>query len=456
MNALLLELSRFSQPANENGYRRGGGQRIAQGVLLMLTGWAAFFAPSQAQSGEFPEFTVASSRDYLQAVMETVRLQAADREGIHLILARLQMQLGLKAEAEKTARLGLAKNPKQPELLLFLANSLIKRERLSEARPLLAQACVQTPANIAPRILLGMLLDRLGDRKSARRVYLAAAQIAPGDHRPFLLLGQSLAKEGLFKDALGHLEKACSLAPKETTVHYTLWRVQMQLGQEEAAEQSLAAFETLKQSTMKAADKINAERDNEQEMRGLAASFHLKTARFFLDQKDVSTAESHFRQAVEVAPRFAKAHQLLATFYLQRNQPLQAKSSLERLVRLQPNQAGYRADLGALLLQTRNFNAGVKELQQALSLDPDQPQALHNLARFFLGQGRNAAAALSLSHKLVQKNPNARNYDLFAWACYANGRIAEAKSAAAAAVRYAPDNPAYKTRLQQLERLPLK
>lgn len=429
--------------------------RVAHGFFFLL--WAvcsilSLFA--QDRLNKFPEFTVDASRNYLRTVAQQVFSQSSDREGIHFIIAQTQSQFGLKEEAEKTARLGLEKNPKQLDLLVFLADLFMREGRLDEGRLLLERARRLEPANASISIRLGRLLSRIGESENARKSYISAIKIAPNNYMPFLLLGQSLIKEGLYKDGLGHLEKACKLAPEESPVHYALWRVQMRLGRQDEAEKHRSVFETLKREDMAAADKVNAKRNNEEEMRGLAASFHLKMARFYLGtKKDEQMAESHFRQAVRVAPQLAAAHHLLATFYLRCNRPLQAKFSFEQLVELQPNHAGYRTDLGTLLLQTKDYAVGVKELRRALTLDPDQPQALHNLARFYLGRGKNPAAALPLCQRLVQKRPNARNYDLFAWACFANGQVVEAISAAAEAVRRDPNNHAYKTRLQKLKHI---
>lgn len=451
---LSIKPSRFSKITKQKFYHKEAARRVAHGFLLLL--WmkgSVFSLFGQERLNKFPEFNVETSRDYLETVVQQAFSQSSDREGIHLIIANVQSQLGLKNESERTARSGLAKNPDQPDLLVFLADILFRGGRLDEGRLLLERARRLEPANASIHIRVGRFLSRIGESENARKSYISAINIAPNNYMPFLLLGQSLVKEGLFEEAVGYLKTACNLAPEESPVRYALWRVQMQLGQQDEAEKHRSVFETLKQKNIEEADKINAERNNEEEMRGLAASFHLKIARFFLDQKDETMAENHFRQAVHVSPQFATAHHILATFYLQRNQPLQAKASLEQLVRLQPNQAGYRTDLGTLLLQIKDFAAGVKELRRSLALDPDQPQALHNLARFYLGQGKNPAAALPLCRRLVQKSPMSRNYDLFAWACYANGRIAEAVSAAAEAVRRDPNNSAYKARLQKLKRI---
>ncbi|HSA03865.1 MAG TPA: tetratricopeptide repeat protein, partial [Candidatus Paceibacterota bacterium] len=76
-----------------------------------------------------------------------------------------------------------------------------------------------------------------------------------------------------------------------------------------------------------------------------------------------------------------------------------------------------------------------------------------NLVRFHLGARLNPAEALEWCRRLVAIQPTAANYDLLAWALYANGRIQEAREATAEAVRKDPQNPVYQERQRRLESL---
>ncbi|MCZ7639955.1 MAG: hypothetical protein M5U12_30250 [Verrucomicrobia bacterium] len=89
-------------------------------------------------------------------------------------------------------------------------------------------------------------------------------------------------------------------------------------------------------------------------------------------------------------------------------------------------------------------------MKQALELDPQQPAALNNLARLYLGTGAQRSAALELSRRLVEVQPVAASYDLLGWALYANGLTNEARVAAGKAVELDPTNTMYRARLQRL------
>jgi hypothetical protein len=79
---------------------------------------------------------------------------------------------------------------------------------------------------------------------------------------------------------------------------------------------------------------------------------------------------------------------------------------------------------------------------------------LNNLTRFFLSTRQSLPEALELSRRLVKVDPNAANYDLLAWACYANGQTNAARAASAESVNKDPNNRAYRERLRRLQEVP--
>ncbi len=423
----------------------------ALALLLLTADYGA--ADDRVASQDFPEFTPQSSRGYLQAVIDALLDTAPSSPGLHLILARVQSQMGLREAAKKTASAGLLLAPVKPELMGFLADLFVKEDRLDLARPLLEEACRINPDLARPRIALGMLLTRLGEFELSREHYRIAARSEPDNYLPRLLLGQSYTKEQAYEKALDHLQAAYRLAPEESPVVYALWQTQQRLGQDQAAALSLKTFEKLNRQADSRADRLNADRNNEEEMRALAASLHLKVALHLLQGQDEPAAVRHLKQTVRLAPDLSQPHRLLVDYYRKRRQFGLATASLKRLVELEPEQLGYRVDLGTLLLQSNTPESGVQILQEVLKRRPDQVQALHNLSRYYLQSRTELETALELIRKLVAVMPEARNYDLLAWASFVNGKLPEATEAAAEALRLAPNNQRYRQRLNQLENL---
>ena len=416
--------------------------RVALGTLLSL--------PCLAGEGDFPRYRDETAREYVRTVVEAV---ASGTEGAHVLLSRIQSRMGLNAEAGRMAEAGLVHDPDSVELRLFLADLLIREDRLEEARPLLEEACRIAPGSAQPRIQLGMMLDQAGESEAAREAYRQALSLPEPGHLPHLFLGRSHNESGEPALALPHLVKARELRPNHSNTHYLLWRVLEELGREEEALEALEAFERLREEERLQANEKNRQRDDAADMRGLAASLHLNASLHFLKRGETEEAERHLRQATRIAPQMPRTWEMLARFHQRRGMPQKAKEPMERLVELLPEHAGYRTDLGTLMLMSGDWQSGVAHLEKALESEPDQPQALQNLTRFLLGRGTDRERALELARRLTEAHPDGASHDLLAWASFANGRLEDAILAAREANRLEPANPVYHKRLQQLETL---
>jgi len=251
-----------------------------------------------------------------------------------------------------------------------------------------------------------------------------------------------------------HLEKACQLDPKLSGAFYALSQAKSRLGATEAARESMNIFRQLKQSEKAELDARNTGYDDEKFMRVLAAGFQTEVAEYFLRKGQTALAEAHLRQAVRIEPQEPRGHEVLAALLVQTGRLPEARGMYEALVRLKPTQAAYRLNLGTTLLQLKDYPAAVEQLNRALELDPKQPGALGNLARFYLSSRQDLPEALGLCRRLVDSQPTAASYDLLGWACYANGLTNEARLAAAQAVERDPTNTVYRERYQRLQSPP--
>ncbi|MBI4325083.1 MAG: tetratricopeptide repeat protein [Chloroflexi bacterium] len=402
----------------------------------------------------FPEFSVALARDYLNSAAKALDANGNDQAELMFIQARVYSQLGQQDEAERLARQALQHDPDRADIHAFLGDLLIRQDRLEEARTRFGQALALHPKIERGYRRLGLVLDRLGDRDGAQDAYEKAVALAPKDAQARLLLGRLLLDRGQAKPAAVHLAKACEIDPDSANAFYALAQAQLMLDDHDAAQSTLKTFQQLKRKEKQALDAENAARDNEQQMRAITAGFHTDLAAFYQKQRRWLLAETHLRQAVRVAPQEPAGYEMLAGFYIQRGQLTEARTACERLVRLRPEHAAYRINLGTLLLQLNDAPAAVRELNRALQLDPNQPEPLHNLARFYLGTRQEIPRALELARRLATLQPTAANYDLLAWACYANGQIDPARSASARAVKLDPANTRYQDRHRRLRELP--
>jgi len=407
----------------------------------------------------WPEFRPDNSREYLTNIIQIVQVQTVTTNATHspeacFAQARVRSQLGEKEAAERWARRSLDHASNRVDIQLFLADLLVRQDRMEEAAQVLRQALAAKPDSAGGQRQLGGVLDRLGDREGACKAFEAAVQQAPRDATARLLLGRLLLDTGRPREAVANLQEACRLNPGLSGAFYALSEALGQLGDDEGARTSMQTFQRLKQREKAELDAQNLAYDDRKFMTALATGFHVEAATILLAQKQVDLAEANLRQALRISPDEPQAHEALATLLRQTGRLTEARTCYESLVRLNPNQAASHLNLGTLLLELKDYPAAVQSLERALAIDPKQPQALGNLARFHLSARRDLPKALELTRRLVEVRPVAANYDLLGWAYFANGQTNEARAAARQAVDLEPTNAGYRTRFERLRALP--
>lgn len=399
----------------------------------------------------YPAFSVGKVAEYLEAATRDLQLQAGTNAETFFLEANLWSQLGRKDKAEALARRILEEDSQRPNVQVFLAGLLIRQDRLEEAKESLRSALAMNPDLPGSHRQLGMVLDRLGEHAEAERAFRAAVNRDPQDATARLLLGRWLLDQGRDEEAVRELNVACRLDPESANARYALFRALSRTGPEESAQEALDTFRRLRATEQSSSDTRLESSDNEGQMRTMAGVFHCSAAEILLRQGHPASAESHLRQALRVDPDLDQARVMLGTLLHRQGRLSEARESYLELSRRHPDRTAYRVNLAALHLELGNHEAAVAELEQVLELDPRQPQALNNLARFYLSQGQHLPRALALAHRLVAVEPAAANYDLLAWALYANNQKQAALQAAEQALERAPDQPLYRERLARLK-----
>ncbi|HEU0105264.1 MAG TPA: DUF4388 domain-containing protein [Vicinamibacteria bacterium] len=96
-------------------------------------------------------------------------------------LAEELRKAGDFAESIRVSREGVERSPSYPSLRVTLGRALLEHGELEAARTELEAVLHAVPDNILAERFLGEALEGLGDRAGARRQYLKALALAPGD-----------------------------------------------------------------------------------------------------------------------------------------------------------------------------------------------------------------------------------------------------------------------------------
>jgi tetratricopeptide (TPR) repeat protein len=362
--------------------RRGSKSASWKGRLLMVLGGLSLGWCAWGETVVFPEFTVASAQSYLQAQALAFQAQAGAGDQTYFLLARLQNRLGHQDEAERLARQALGCDPKRADIQSFLGKIFLAEGRLQEAADSFRKAVELDPKAAGDYRRLGMVLDQLGDHEGARKAFSAGLDLAPADATGQLMLGRLLLDHGAAKEAISHLEKACQLDGTSVNAFYVLAQAQTQIGDKEAARETLQTFQRLRVGDKESLLAQDANYDNEREMRHVTAGFHLDAADFFFERGRKDLAEAHLKQATQVAPAESQACEILAQLYLQGRRELPAALTLcRRCVSLQPTAAHYDLLARACFLNGQNDEARAASAR-AVRLDPNQAVYREHYRRF--------------------------------------------------------------------------
>jgi len=175
------------------------------------------------------------------------------------------------------------------------------------------------------------------------------------------------------------------------------------------------------------------------------------TALALLDRPDrpgnVAAAIATLERALDVDPRFAKAHAAKADACLRRYDETgeeswadRATESAQEALRLEPGDVEVRRSLALTLASRGRLAEAIDELEQALAQKPSSDGLRRQLSEVLIRVGR-PDAALEQAHRAVELRPGyAANHMDVGLAHYAAGRFGEAAAAFRSATELQPDN----------------
>jgi tetratricopeptide (TPR) repeat protein len=177
-----------------------------------------------------------ASGDLRNAIGESVRaadvlpesVDAQLRAGSLLLLAHQY------PEAKQRALAALQRDPKNPQALILLGNSLAGLKDLDGAIEQIEHAIDQAPQLTLTYTNLADLYAAKGDRESAERAFESAVKIAPNSVDAHLGFANFLWAQGRKEEAERELKAAAGIDPKSVTVNRAL--ATFYIGQNRSAE----------------------------------------------------------------------------------------------------------------------------------------------------------------------------------------------------------------------------
>ncbi|MFV0276928.1 MAG: tetratricopeptide repeat protein [Parahaliea sp.] len=157
------------------------------------------------------------------------------------------------------------------------------------------------------------------------------------------------------------------------------------------------------------------ERLNQADTATFSAALTFVQAQLYLSLGELPRARDAYLATLEKMPDFDRAHRALAAVYLQQGKQAQARKHLTRALVLGANDAQLYGQLAYLNLQERSPWSAISGYQQALFLDPDNPQWRRGLL-LALVASRHFEAARALIEEALASDPD----DAGLWLQYSN------------------------------------
>jgi protein O-GlcNAc transferase len=258
----------------------------------------------------------------------------------------------------------------QGQSSLERARKLVSVGSFDKAEAMLRQTIAADPSNIDARVLLGKTLALQGVRGQAIEQLAEAVRLSPSSATAHNEFGTVLSRFVEVRAARREFERALELDPGLAEAHVNLSLVLAQAGELAAAGDHL--------------DRAIELQGNYRE----AAYAHYLRAKIWAAQDQIDKAMDELERAVHLRPDYAEAWSDLGGMRRLALESAGAIEALQRAVALKPDDALAQYRLGQLYLQDGHALKAVEHLKQALFYTPNDRSTLYNLMLALRKAGR--------------------------------------------------------------------
>jgi tetratricopeptide (TPR) repeat protein len=304
------------------------------------------------------------------------------------------------AESRLNEAVGL--QPRFGQAATVLAELKLRKGNPAAAVELLEPLTKEQPQVEQAQYLLATAY--LAQRKSdeALAVYQKMTELFPKDPRPSFLMGSVLLGLGKQADARKAFEKSNEISPDYLP-----------------AVEKLVDLDLADKQYAAAMDRVQKLIDKDPK---LASLWGLR-AKIYLVQRDFTHAEPDLLKAIELDPKLEPAYQLLAQLYVASNRQEEAIAKLSAFVENNKGASAAPAlmQLGMINEQLKRFDAARDTYEKLLTVAPNTPLALNNLAVLYSEHFGQLDKAYELAKKAKEVANEPHIADTLGWIMYQRG-----------------------------------
>lgn len=323
--------------------------------------------------------------------LEPTRASSADPHPLdaELVEAKSRLERGQAKEAEPILRAYIAKYPGSADAHFLLGLALFKEIREIATASTVDNSGAKLPNSPAANFREGkakaslaefsagakyrapsasdlkiVALDfvLLGDYPDAGKWLTKVLEWTPNDSEGWYYLGRTKYNEDRFEEAVHAFEQSLKLDPKNVKTEDNLGLAYARLDRIDAA---ISAYRTAMEWQKDAPTKN--------------AGPFIDLGALLLDQNRAQESIAYLREAIQIAPQYFKAHELLGKAYARLEDFPQAETELEKAVQLAPENANLSCMLGPVYRKQGLADKAKVQLDRCASLNgshssPEQPR----------------------------------------------------------------------------------
>ncbi len=388
-----------------------------------------------------------SKADYAKADVEfrnVVQILPRDPEA-RVMAGRAAEALGRPQEAAGYFQSAIDLAPDYVPARLQLGRLFVFSQAPQRALDIVSPALTKHPQDADLLVVRGGARMQLKDTAGALADAEEAVKLAPNDESAVALLASVYRNQDQIPQAVKVVENAISAKPQSLDLHRILLELFKLQNEPAAAEAQLRKLIELAPQDL---------------------GFRVQLAQFYVHQHRFDDAQRVQEEAVKALPGSTNAKLALVAYLAEQRSPEEAEKALRGFIAAQPDDEDLRLGLGGLLerrgdkpaalaayreiiarhsdsakaLIARNRIAAVdlndgrpqdaqKQLEEVLSRNPGDSQALQLRAQLALSRGDANAAIGDLRHVLRDEPQNVSVQQMLAAALLANGDVALAEEA---------------------------
>lgn len=307
----------------------------------------------------------------------------------------------------------IAQRPDEPYPHFQLGYAYAGLKRLEDAKSEFSRAIALDPKMAAAHLNLGLVLID-SDPAAAAEAFRHAAELQPAESRPRFLAGFSLEHAGKLPEAMEQYRAALALSPKDYEAHFALGRVLLRsndaAGAEEQFRAAIATRGDAAPAQLGLGSALLAQRKYEAASDALAEylkldpgdrSAHFDRASALLNLSRYDDALAELDRTDAGAPPAADSLKMRGEIYMQQKKWKEAGDALKQAISLAPQDSEVAEWIGHVDIELHDYPAAVGILGQVHARNPQNADALRDLANaFFLSD--NYAAALDAMDRLAR------------------------------------------------------